>query len=109
MQHPLSMTLLILLEDREGSILEERFNREMHDQNLVPLISIIEGLMKYLPSSRITASQALGLLGRKSEGEKLGGKSWLGYNRGSLDCEKRGFSHKVESSGSTNSVACVTS
>jgi len=59
--------ILILLEDREGSNLERlMLKRGVYDQKLLPLVSVIEGLMKYLPSSRMAASQALHLLGRES-------------------------------------------
>lgn len=69
-----SKDLLLEDSDSEGSDLEveehEMFNKRVHDQKLVPLISVMEGLMKYLPSSRITASQALRLL-RESQGQPM--------------------------------------
>jgi len=69
-----SKDLLLEDSDSERSDLEveehEMFNKRVHDQKLVPLISVMEGLMKYLPSSRITASQALRLL-RESQGQPM--------------------------------------
>jgi hypothetical protein len=98
MQHLLLMILLILFEDREGSLLEVEFNETKCDQTLVPLIPVIEGLMKYLPSSRITASQALRLLGAKNSGVEKGRlesvrEGGLGVG---LCYEKWGFFEKME-------------
>ncbi|KAN0073525.1 hypothetical protein V8E54_008745 [Elaphomyces granulatus] len=86
-------------ENREGSLLEAEFNEPKCDQTLVPLIPVIEGLMKYLPSSRITASQALHLLGAKNSGVE---KGWLeSVREGGLGVglcfEKWEFFEKMES------------
>ena len=56
--------LLILLEDGELPLLESPFNTREHDKNLLPVMSVIRGLMRYQPSSRITASEALDILGK---------------------------------------------
>ena len=56
--------LLILLEDGELPLLESSFNTRAHDKNLLPVMSVIRGLMRYQPSSRITASEALDILGK---------------------------------------------
>jgi len=56
---------LSTLEDGELPELEERFN-ETHDERLLPLMSIVQGLMRYQPSNRITTSKALNVLRRMS-------------------------------------------
>ena len=52
---------LILLEELSGLERIDSFEGG-YDQTLIPLISVIEGLMRYQPSGRITASQALRVL-----------------------------------------------
>lgn len=59
--------MLIPLADREPTQLEERFAEAVNDSTLDPLLPIIRGLMRFLPSSRITADEALDLLGEIEE------------------------------------------
>jgi hypothetical protein len=66
MQYLLLKVLLVLLEDGQLPEVEERLNAKAHDQNLLPIMSVIWGLMRCLPSSRITASEALDVLGQES-------------------------------------------
>lgn len=44
------------------SKLEQKFNERVHDETLKPLLGVIQGLMTFMPSDRISASQALGLI-----------------------------------------------
>lgn len=55
--------MLIQLEDRGPYQLEASFAEDVHDKRLEPLLPIIRGLMRFLPSNRITADEALDLLG----------------------------------------------
>ncbi|KAJ5633376.1 hypothetical protein N7490_009715 [Penicillium lividum] len=55
--------LLILLEDFGRSKLEQKFAGLVPDPTLEPLLHVIQGLMRFLPSSRLTAEGALDLLG----------------------------------------------
>lgn len=59
--------LLIHLEDRGMTILEEdfeeRFGKERHGPIFKLLLNVIQGLMRFLPSRRITAEKALEFLG----------------------------------------------
>jgi hypothetical protein len=55
--------LLTPLKVYEMSRLERKFAEGVHDPLLKPLLPVIQGLMRFLPSSRITADKALGLLG----------------------------------------------
>lgn len=48
--------------DCEGSKLEREFAETVHDPSLAPLLQVTRGLMRFLPSSRMTADEALGLL-----------------------------------------------
>lgn len=54
--------LLILFKAFQISKLERRFKERVHDPELAPLFTIIRGLVRFLPSSRMNASEALGLL-----------------------------------------------
>jgi hypothetical protein len=65
MQYLLLKVLLISLEDDQLPELEERCKRA-HGENLLPPMSVVRGLIRYLPSSRITASEALDVLGQRS-------------------------------------------
>lgn len=56
------IVLLTLLEDCEMSKLEQKFAEIVHDPPLKPLLQVIQGLMRFLPSSRITVDKALGLM-----------------------------------------------
>ncbi|KAK9486522.1 hypothetical protein V1527DRAFT_59169 [Lipomyces starkeyi] len=57
-----------LLEDCQHLLykLKRRFNERVHDQTHLPLLLVIEWLMRFQPSSRITASHTLDFL--RSEG-----------------------------------------
>lgn len=50
------------LEDHGTSKLEQKF-AGLSDPALEPLLRVIQGLMRFLPSSRLTAEGALDLLG----------------------------------------------
>ncbi len=58
------LTELIISGDGRSSRskLEERFEKDVQDPSLKPLLPVIKGLMRMLPSDRISASQALDLL-----------------------------------------------
>ena len=47
--------------------LEGLFNKEIGEPDLAPLVPVIRGLLGFLPSERITASEALDLLGDDEE------------------------------------------
>jgi hypothetical protein len=61
MWHLLVKVLLILLKG-ELPELEVRFGIRAHDNKLLPVMSVIRGLMTYRPSDRMTASDALEVL-----------------------------------------------
>jgi hypothetical protein len=63
--------LLSLLQDCQLSELERRFNKRVHNPKLARLVPVIRGLMRFLPSSRMEASEALDLLrsGVRAESE----------------------------------------
>ena len=46
-----------------GSRLEQRFDEHVHEPELKVLLPVIRGLTRFLPSDRISASQALDLIG----------------------------------------------
>ncbi|KAJ6084069.1 hypothetical protein N7486_010869 [Penicillium sp. IBT 16267x] len=50
------------------SKLERYFTEKVHNSKLQPLLEMIKELMRFLPSSRITADEALGLLEDSQEG-----------------------------------------
>lgn len=54
--------LLITLKDCAMSKLERKFTETVRDPKLKPLLRVTRGLMRFLPSSRITADEALSLL-----------------------------------------------
>lgn len=54
--------LLIPLKDCEMSKLERKFAETVHNPTLKPLLQVIQGLMRFLPYSRLTADEALDLL-----------------------------------------------
>lgn len=56
------IVLLSLLEDCEMSKLERKFADIVHNPQLKPLLQVIQGLMRFLPSSRITVDKALDLI-----------------------------------------------
>jgi hypothetical protein len=59
-QHLLLKVLLILLEDGELPELEKSLNEGVRDDKMIlTLINVIQELMTYLPSDRVTASEAL--------------------------------------------------
>lgn len=58
-----TILLLILLKDCRTSKLEQKFAGKVSDPTLKPLLQVTRGLMRFLPSSRLTASEALDLLG----------------------------------------------
>jgi serine/threonine-protein kinase SRPK3 len=45
------------------SRLERKFNEHVHEPELKGLLPVIKGLTRFLPSDRISASQALDLIG----------------------------------------------
>jgi serine/threonine-protein kinase SRPK3 len=45
------------------SRLERKFNERVHEPELKGLLPVIKGLTRFLPSDRISASQALDLIG----------------------------------------------
>lgn len=49
-------------QDCKVSKLEQKFAETVHDPELNPLLGVVQGLMRFLPSSRITAEDALNLL-----------------------------------------------
>jgi hypothetical protein len=51
-----------LLEDGKLPELEERLEGRKQDIGLLPVMSVIRGLMKYQPSDRITVLKALEFL-----------------------------------------------
>ena len=64
-KHLFLRVLLIFLKDDRPE-LERLLDDKAHDQTLLPLISVIGELMRFLPSSRITASGALEFLRRNA-------------------------------------------
>lgn len=54
--------LLITSKDCAVSKLEQKFVETVHNPELKPLLRVIQGLMRFLPSNRITANEALNLL-----------------------------------------------
>ncbi|KAJ5935369.1 hypothetical protein N7466_004916 [Penicillium verhagenii] len=48
--------------DQEHNRLESRFARRVQDPELQPLMAVIKGFMRFLPSSRLTTEKALELL-----------------------------------------------
>jgi hypothetical protein len=44
------------------SKLEQKFDRRIHDETLKPLLPVIQGLMRFRPSDRISISQALDMV-----------------------------------------------
>jgi serine/threonine-protein kinase SRPK3 len=57
--------------------LEQKFHEKVSDETLKPLLQVIQGLMRFIPSDRISASQALDLLKDKA---KMGQKDERGMN-----------------------------
>ncbi|KAK9242163.1 kinase-like domain-protein [Lipomyces tetrasporus] len=49
------------------SKLEQKFHERVHEQTLKALLPVIQGLMRFMPSDRISASQALDLIRSKSD------------------------------------------
>ncbi len=47
---------------RSGSTLEQRFDEQVSEPELKVLLPVIKGLTRFLPSDRISASQALDLI-----------------------------------------------
>lgn len=54
--------LLITPKDCAMSKLEQKFAETVHDPKLQPLLRVTQGLMRFLPSNRITADETLDLL-----------------------------------------------
>lgn len=44
------------------SRLERQFHDKVHEPELVPLLAVIQGLMRFLPSNRMSAAEARALL-----------------------------------------------
>ncbi|KAL4807908.1 kinase-like domain-containing protein [Aspergillus unguis] len=55
------------IEDYGTSKLERKFADLEPDPTLQPLLGVMQGLMRFLPSSRLTAEEALGLLGNPGD------------------------------------------
>ncbi|OXV05724.1 hypothetical protein Egran_06509 [Elaphomyces granulatus] len=55
-------------ENLQISELKRSFDESVQIPSLLPLISVIEGLLRFLPSSRMTASEALDFLRQKPNG-----------------------------------------
>ena len=49
-------------DEHTQSKLERRFHELITEPELMPLLPVIQGLMRFLPSNRISADEALGLL-----------------------------------------------
>ncbi|KAJ5626710.1 hypothetical protein N7528_004137 [Penicillium herquei] len=62
-----STSIMELDEDYGASKLEQKFAGSVSDPTLSPLLHVIKGLMRFLPSSRLTAENALDLLGNAQE------------------------------------------
>lgn len=58
---------LTLPKDYETSKLERKFAGLVDHPTLQPLLHVIQGLMRFLPSSRLTAEDALALIGDAQE------------------------------------------
>jgi hypothetical protein len=48
-------------------ILEHYFDNRIHEESLKPLLPVIQGLMRFRPSDRISASQALDMVRRAKD------------------------------------------
>lgn len=59
--------MLIFLKGDEKYRLERMFADKVKEPMLAPLVTIIQGLMRFLPSSRITADEALDSLKAATE------------------------------------------
>lgn len=59
--------LLISLKDYGTSKLERKFAGLVPDPTLKPLLHVTQGLMRFLPSSRLTAKDALDILSNANE------------------------------------------
>lgn len=53
---------LTSLQDNGMTKLEKRFAKKVHHPMLQPLLPVIQGLMRFLPSNRISVEEALELL-----------------------------------------------
>ena len=53
---------LIPIQDHELPELEHKFVESVHDPELQPLLQVAQGLLRFLPASRITAGEALEVL-----------------------------------------------
>lgn len=61
--------MLTVIEDDGTSKLERKFTELAPDASLEPLLRVIQGMMRFLPSSRLSAGDALEMLE----------KSWTEY------------------------------
>jgi hypothetical protein len=61
------LLLLILLKDCGTSKLERKFAALVANPTLEPLLHVTQGLMRFLLSSRLTAEDALDILGNAEE------------------------------------------
>lgn len=59
--------MLILLKYYRPSMLKRKFAGLVSNPILEPLLHMIQGLMRFLPSSRLTAKDALDLLANAQE------------------------------------------
>ncbi|KAK9426952.1 kinase-like protein [Lipomyces doorenjongii] len=64
---PLTKLSLLGNGQLSQSKLEQKFDIRVHEQTLKPLLPVIQGLMRFMPSDRISASQALDLIRSKSD------------------------------------------
>ena len=51
--------MLTILKDDEEYSLERRFSNKVKEPTLAPLVTIIQGLMRFLPSRRIMVDEAI--------------------------------------------------
>jgi hypothetical protein len=61
------LLLLISLKDYGTSKLERKFAALVANPTLESLLHVTQGLMRFLPSSRLTAEDALDMLGNAEE------------------------------------------
>lgn len=59
--------MLTFLKGDEEYSLERRFANKVKEPTLAPLVTIIQGLMRFLPSRRITVDEALDSLEATTE------------------------------------------
>ena len=53
---------LLVNDQLSRSKLEQKFEDRIHEETLKPLLSVIQGLMRFMPSDRISTSHAVGMI-----------------------------------------------